>query len=429
MVACIALGLVAFSSLSDTNAYQSNGDGTVTAVYTGLIWQQTPDFVKRSWSEANQYCQALSLAGYDDWRLPSVTELYSIHDVTVGWPYLDTDYFDNQFDNDRGFSQYWSSTHYEVGTTHNGMDTAFGINFATGHIKGYPVHSTIYVRCVRGDSYGSNNFTNNGDGTVSDAATELMWQQADDGIAKSWNDALTYCEDLSLAGYDDWRLPNHKELQHIVDYSGVYPAIDSAYFSTTDPDGWFWTDTPAYAAPNKSVNMAWYVAFGKATDSAGDDLHGAGAVRSAPNSGNSNAQPDDKDEVRAFNYARCVRGSNTALIVDTEFSGQVAQVNNSPSGGSSQQGGPSEGSTSGGQQPSGPEGGGPSGQGPDFAAAAAQLGVTEEALRDALGHPPDFSAAAATLGISEDVLLDVLGVPAAPSGGPPGGDQPGSPGS
>ena len=139
---------------------------------------------------------------------------------------------------------------------------------------------------------------------------------------------------------------------------------------------------------------------------------------------------DDKDEVRAFNYTRCVRGYNTALSVDTEFSGQISQNDFAPSGGSSVQGGPPEGSTSGTQGPGGQQDGGPGGQGPDLAAAAAQLGITEQALRNALGTPPpNFAAAAAALGITEQALVDALGFPAGgPSGGQGGGPPGGGPG-
>lgn len=60
-------------------------------------------------------------------------------------------------------------------------------------------------------------YTNNGDGTVTDLASGLMWQQ-NDGISRSWQDALEYAETLNLAEQDDWRLPNARKLQSIVDY-------------------------------------------------------------------------------------------------------------------------------------------------------------------------------------------------------------------
>lgn len=64
---------------------------------------------------------------------------------------------------------------------------------------------TNFVRYVRGNTdYGKNNFVDNGDGTVTDIATNLMWQQADSGVGYNWRQALTYAEALDLAGYDDW---------------------------------------------------------------------------------------------------------------------------------------------------------------------------------------------------------------------------------
>ncbi len=308
----------AFDYTDNGNPSTGSGQaGTVTDNNTGLMWQQTPDFTKRSWNQAPAYCESLTLAGHDDWRLPAIKELYSIIDYGTGWPYLDEGYFAFEFDpvQDKN-SQYWSSTHYEVGTTHGGQDTAFGVNFATGHIKGYPTGMPAYVRCVRGDIYGANDFANNGDGTVSDLATGLMWQQADDGVGRDWQDALAYAEGLDLASYDDWRLPNAKELQSIVDYTGNYPALDPAFFDTVDADGWFWTSTSAYFSPvDTGRYYAWYVAFGYATGSDGNDLHGAGAVRFATKVEGGPAA--EGDEPRIYNHVRAVRDvSQSALPGD-----------------------------------------------------------------------------------------------------------------
>ena len=79
---------------------------------------------------------------------------------------------------------------------------------------------TFYVLYVRGNKdYGKNDFVNNADGTVTDYATGLTWQQKDSGDGMYWEDALSYCENLELAGRDDWRLPSAKELQSILDYT------------------------------------------------------------------------------------------------------------------------------------------------------------------------------------------------------------------
>lgn len=83
----------------------------------------------------------------------------------------------------------------------------------------------------------------NGDGTVTDTETGLMWQQ-DDGGYRNWNDAISYCENLILpaGGYDDWRLPNRNELQSIVDYTRYTPSINTTVFPNT-MSACYWTST------------------------------------------------------------------------------------------------------------------------------------------------------------------------------------------
>ena len=68
-----------------------------------------------------------------------------------------------------------------------------------------------------------------------------MWQQAEADVM-TWEEALTYCEDLDLAGYSDWRLPNVYELQSTVDYSAYEPAINTTIFPRTMPFN-FWSST------------------------------------------------------------------------------------------------------------------------------------------------------------------------------------------
>lgn len=106
-----------------------------------------------------------------------------------------------------------------------------------------------------GFSANAGDFTDNGDGTVSDGNTGLMWQQAEGG-SMDWEDAITYCEDLSLAGYTDWRLPNIKELESITEDSLYDPAIDTNYFPDAHAS-YYWSSTP-YAS---NSSYAWYVYF------------------------------------------------------------------------------------------------------------------------------------------------------------------------
>jgi hypothetical protein len=66
--------------------------------------------------------------------------------------------------------------------------------------------------------YGQNDFIDNGDQTVSDRATGLMWQK-EDYRSVDFEDAVGYCEADTTGGWTDWRLPDVKELQSIVDDS------------------------------------------------------------------------------------------------------------------------------------------------------------------------------------------------------------------
>ena len=72
-------------------------------------------------------------------------------------------------------------------------------------------------------------FIDNGDGTVTDNYTGLMWQQETASGTYNWQNALRYCENLELAGHKDWRLPNVKELQSIIDYGRYRPSINPVF--------------------------------------------------------------------------------------------------------------------------------------------------------------------------------------------------------
>jgi hypothetical protein len=315
-------------------AYRDNGDGTVTDLNTGLMWQKTPDFVKRTLAESQKYADSLNLAGHNDWRLPTIKELFSIADfkgnIRTLTPYVDTRYFDFRYpDTGKGWriidAQYRSCTRYR-GVTMRGQQSVFGFNFADGRIKSYPDGTRgagrQYVRCVRGKAYGANDFTDNGDGTVTDRATGLTWMKADSGKTMTWEQALEYAENLNYAGYNDWRLPNVKELQSIVDYTRAPDARDprvrtaaiDPVFSLTETESWFWSSTT-----HIENGGGYYVCFGRAFSAwlwQGEKMnaHGAGAVRSDPKTGNPAAYPDGKgpqgDEIRIYNYVRCVRGGN-----------------------------------------------------------------------------------------------------------------------
>jgi len=308
-------------------ALQDNEDGTNTDRNTGLMWQQTPSPTSFSWQGAVDHCSTMELAGHDDWRVPSLKKLFSISDFSQGWPYINTDYFDLAGTSVSKDEQYWAE--YYVGTTaQGGSAAAFGVNHGTGHIKAYPANASgpmgNYVRAVRGNTYGVNGFVDNGDGTITDNATGLMWQQADSGTGMDWENALAYAETSTLAGHNDWRLPNIRELQSIVDYThspsagdeaNLGPAIDTDFFQITElPSsttnystdyGYFWSSTSAYfGTQSPEYYYAWYVAFGTAVDVDGNDMHGAGAVRFDTKVEDG---PLGEGGERYYNYVRCVR--------------------------------------------------------------------------------------------------------------------------
>ncbi len=326
-------------------SYTDNGDGTITDNVTGLMWEQDMG-AKISYDDAFIKADESTLGGYSDWRVPTIKELYSlilfsgrVMGATAVEMFINTTYFNQPIGNvnigEREIdAQTWTSTEY-VGFTMNNDATVFGVNFIDGRIKGYPKYQpptgnilmTMYFRMVRENtSYGINDFVDNGDGTISDMATGLMWQQSDDGTLRDWENALSYAENLTLADYSDWRLPNAKELHSILDYTRSpqttnSPAIDPV-FSTTeinDPNGnpghypYFWTGTSHLDGINP-YSGAVYIAFGEAQGIMNGvlmDVHGAGAQRSDPKSGNANDYPEffgPQGDIRyVYNAARCVR--------------------------------------------------------------------------------------------------------------------------
>lgn len=321
------------------SSFVDNGNGTVTDQTTGLMWQQNlPDF-KYDYENCINYADTCTLGGFTDWRLPSIKELYSLirFDGTTGLdeesciPYINTDVFEFRFGTEFGEryidAQYATNAIYE-GTTMGGNETMFGVNFADGRIKGYPTSKTFEIKLVRGNvNYGINNFVDNTDGTISDQNTDLMWDVEGSHSGMTWKEALAYAQqknEENYLGYNDWRLPNAKELQSIVDYSRSPSYTNSAAISElfTVPQitnegeqvdyPWYWTSTTHNDGlqPDRGV----YVCFGRALgywENEWQDVHGAGAQRSDPKAGNPADYPyghgPQGDAIRIYNYVRLVR--------------------------------------------------------------------------------------------------------------------------
>ena len=119
---------------------------------------------------------------------------------------------------------------------------------ATGQTRCYSATGAI-VDCNDPTCYGQDGlyqkgtplpdrFIDNEDGTVTDTKTGLMWQQNLSSTTYTWCNALAHCENLDLADYDDWRLPNVKELQSITLQGLFRPALDSVFTGTIGDIHW-----------------------------------------------------------------------------------------------------------------------------------------------------------------------------------------------
>ncbi len=366
-------------------SYATSGDRlTVHDNVTGLTWTQTANWSgdgtvdaddKFTYAEAGAYVatlNAMRYGGYDDWRLPTIKELYSLIDYrgtdpdpsasgTAGLvPFIDDGFFGFGYGDtsagERVIDSQWATSTLYVSTVMGGQTAMFGVNFADGRIKGYPAtggpggsDKTYYARYCRGNTdYGVNALTDNSDGTVTDAATGLMWAQSDSGTTSSsggtastsnggalnWEDALAYaqaCNDASYLGYDDWRLPNAKELHSLVDYTRSpdthgTAAIDPLFNVTGitneagAPDFPFYWSSTTFLRFTGSASAAVYVAFGRGLGSMDDvnviDVHGAGCQRSDPKDGDPADYPvwgggSQGDVQRVFNHVRLVRDADT----------------------------------------------------------------------------------------------------------------------
>lgn len=320
--------------------YIDNSDGTITDPETGLMW--TKDFYGKSiYSEAGDYLG--EYYGYDDWRIPNIKELYSLMDFSGVdpdaksqtsnnlKPFIDTDYFDFSYgdvsNGDRIIDSQWITTNIYTSKVMRNEQCFFGVNFADGRIKCYPVENKMnngyFLRLVRGNEYGENSFIDNGDGTIFDETTGLTWQKSDSGKGLDWYEAIKYCNNLEISNKKEWRLPNIKELQYIVDYSKSpdstnSAAIDSIFkiSSIKNESGevdypFFWSDTTHLN--HNGNDFAAYVSFGRAMGKmmgSWVDVHGAGAQRSDPKVGDPDDYPDgfgpQGDARRIYNYVRCV---------------------------------------------------------------------------------------------------------------------------
>jgi hypothetical protein len=230
---------------------------------TDLIWEKkTTDGTmqdkdtKYTWANVTTYLQNLNannFGGYSDWRLPTISELAGIVQLKKN------DFFNNIFFPNTVPAYYWTSNE-------RFYSTMWVMNFDNGSADISLTSSSNNIRAVRGGHKKiEDNFIINGDGTVTDLNTGLMWQRGYSYF--EWDTALSYCESLTLAGYSDWRMPNREELRTILNYSSTSTLYNEYIFYFPGPPkppflDYFWTSS----AYDKEEQTAWaiFMDFGKA---------------------------------------------------------------------------------------------------------------------------------------------------------------------
>lgn len=234
--------------LPNPESYDQTTDGVVTDRVTGLMWQaQTPnDFY--TFDTAQQYCAALALAGFDDWRAPSRIELVSILDMTHIQPSINASVFPNTAND--GF---WTASVAAANPSN-----AWYVYFYFGYPRADDRGDKFSLRCVRTavpHALPAPRYNVQTD-FVKDIATGLTWQRAATSAPLAFDAATSYCASLDLAGKTGFRLPTLPELLTLIDERAASPMIDGATFPNTPMES-FWTSSLFGNVPG----MAWYLSF------------------------------------------------------------------------------------------------------------------------------------------------------------------------
>jgi rhodanese-related sulfurtransferase len=184
---------------------------------TGYYWQNNEISILKSWMDGKDYCDTLNLEN-KKWRLPTLKELLTIVDFKFA-PAINP-IFNNITDN-----EYWTSREYLEENAYF-IDLKYGIVAFKSKLE----DNTAKVICVSIDesnTYGQKN--------------KLMWEDLESSKTnkKTWIQAIDYCENLELNGYNDWHLPNINELHSNLD-------------ETSEEDLVLWSSTPIVQAENTS---------------------------------------------------------------------------------------------------------------------------------------------------------------------------------
>ena len=206
-----------------------------------------------------------ALCGKSDWRVPTIAELHGISYMNENASvFIDTGYFANTLSS----YYYWSVQPYS--------DKALAFNQGSATAVLADSNSSANVRLVSGDMRGydwsDSRYQDNGDGTIVDLETNLIWLkcvidleydsgaeacQGDNAVSVNWRAALEYAHGFIMNEKEDWRLPNAKELQSlgVLDTEGtggintMFDIANSDYLHSESPD-------PANSANSMQLDIA-----------------------------------------------------------------------------------------------------------------------------------------------------------------------------
>ena len=234
---------------NQTSNRDIDGNLIVLDNVTKLEWQDTkyPVF-KSTPEEGRAYCASLDLHG-SNWRMPTVNELESIRNLNYTYPAIGLE-----------FTNYPNQAILTDTLNTQNNDEFWRINEIGNSVL---YDEGAYIRCVRGDALDEDQgqYIRNAN-TIYNEKSNLTWLDSTD-IAEqylNWEEAIEYCETVSFAGTEDWRLPNINELITIADRS-KYPATDTSYFKNMLINAPVWSST-TYAGNYKTQAKYFYPSTG-----------------------------------------------------------------------------------------------------------------------------------------------------------------------
>ena len=230
---------------------QIDGTRVVIDQVTGLIWQTKKEDTGRTWSEAIDYADNLSPSGPHIWRLPEKQELQSIINYGISTPFP----IESVTGNDSAVTLEGEDCVWSLTTRIFPSLVAMALCFNDNQVTISNKYEKKNALAVSGPPKKYGKFMENGNATVTDENTGLMWQSTETR-AENWQQALSYCQTLDLAGFNDWRLPSIRELSTLVNDSRTNPSIDTIFFPGCRP-GPYWSSTTYTQHPG----FAWYVGF------------------------------------------------------------------------------------------------------------------------------------------------------------------------